>query len=111
MSINVQVVTDYKMMIVNIVARWPGSTHNSRIFDNSRLRARLESGAAPSAWLLGDGGYSCREYLVTPFRRPQTRAEIKYNISHARTRNVVERTFGVWKMIFRVLKIGLTTKR
>lgn len=103
------------MRLVNIVARCPGSTHDSRIFDNSRLRARLElgleSGDLDSSWLVGDGGYACRDYLLTTFRSPTTRAKMEYNLSHARTRNVIERVFGVWKNTFQVLRTGLTTKR
>ena len=61
-SINMQVVCDDKVQLTNIVVRWPGSTHDSRIFDNSRLCAMLERGAY-EGHLLGDNGYACRGYL------------------------------------------------
>ena len=41
-SINVQIVSDADLRISNIVCRWPGSTHDARIFDNSVLCARFE---------------------------------------------------------------------
>ena len=37
-SINVQAVSDSVAFITNIVARWPGSTHDSRIFENSNIK-------------------------------------------------------------------------
>ena len=47
--------------------------------------------------LLGDNGYPCRPYLMTPLVDPQTPPEHRYNASQIRTRNTVERMFGVWK--------------
>ena len=35
-SINVQAVCESDAFITNIVARWPGSTHDSSIFDNNK---------------------------------------------------------------------------
>ena len=40
---------------------------------------------------------------MTPFRDPQTPGERKYNEANARTRAVVERTFGLLKSRFRCL--------
>lgn len=42
-SNNVQVVCDAKMRIRNMVARWPGSTHDSRIRRNSGTFADYEA--------------------------------------------------------------------
>ena len=36
-SINVQAVCESDAFITNIVARWPGSTHDSSIFDNNKI--------------------------------------------------------------------------
>ncbi|XP_063971487.1 putative nuclease HARBI1 [Lytechinus pictus] len=56
-SINVQVVCDQAGKITIIVARWPGSTHDSRIFPECTLKEQLEARADGSEWLLGDSGY------------------------------------------------------
>lgn len=37
-SVNVQVICDAKMYINNIVARWPGSSHDSHIFNSSVIK-------------------------------------------------------------------------
>ena len=48
-------------------------------------------------WILvGDGGYPCLPFLIIPLRNPQTEEEIRYNEIQIRTRQIVERTFGVW---------------
>ena len=108
-SINVQVVCDDQARITNVVARWPGSTHDSRIFDNSQLCALLEEGDI-HGHLVGDNGYACRPYLMTPLLNPQTQAEKNYNYSHIQTRGIIERVFGVWKRRFPCIKEGLRTK-
>lgn len=94
--------------ITNIVARWRGSTHDSRIFNESQIKARFNNNEFRGI-LLGDNGYACLPFLLTPLLNPQTMAEEAYNASHKSTRNTVERCFGQWKMIFKALHRGLTT--
>jgi nuclease HARBI1 len=77
-SINVQSVANADLSFQNIVARWPGSTHDSHIFNQSTLKTRLENGEFRNGVLLGDGGYKLFPYLMTPFRDPKTEDEIKY---------------------------------
>ena len=95
-SINVQAASGPDLQISNIVARWPGSVHDARIFDNSRLCAQLQRGDIPGI-LLGDSGYPCPQYLMTPIHDPQTRPQRNYNVAQIRTRNNVERMFGTCK--------------
>ena len=53
-SINVQVICDAKLSLLNVVARWPGGTHNSFIFQNSCVGTRLQEGTLQSqSHLLG----------------------------------------------------------
>lgn len=109
-SINVQVISDANLQIRDIVARWPGSVHDSTIFNDSHVRAHYEMGTINEGILLGDSGYPLRRYLLTPYLHPETRGQRNYNASHIRTRNCVERMFGVWKRRFPVLSVGLRTK-
>ena len=68
-SINVQVICDAALRITNIVARWHGSTHDSRIFQNSTIATRLRRLRRQRRFhILGDGGYPCLSYLMTPLR-------------------------------------------
>ncbi len=70
-SINVQAVCGPTLEMQYIVARWPGSVHDSRIFNNSRLCAEFEDGRI-NGILLGGTGYACRPYLMTPVANPDT---------------------------------------
>lgn len=94
-SLNTQVVCNSNLEITNIVARWHGSVHDSTIFNNCRLRANFENGAYINGLLLGDSAYPIKKYLVTPLLTLQSAAERLYNESHIRTRNRIERLFGM----------------
>ncbi|XP_064475769.1 putative nuclease HARBI1 [Ornithodoros turicata] len=108
-SINVQAITGPELQFFDIVASWPGSVHDSRIFENSRVRVLYEEGRIPGI-LLGDKGYPCSPFLLTPLSNPRTPPERRYNTSHIKTRNSVERTFGVWKRRFPCLRMKLQNK-
>ncbi|CAI6359742.1 unnamed protein product [Macrosiphum euphorbiae] len=41
-----------------------------------------------------------KPYIFTPLLNPVTNAEKNYNKAHIKTRNIVERVFGVWKRKF-----------
>lgn len=107
-SINVQAVAGQSMKLYD-VALWPGSTHDSRIFRNSRLHAQLEAGQRQGI-LVGDSGYRSMHYMLTPYINPTTRPQAHYNFVQVRTRNVVERTFGALKRRFECLRVGISTK-
>ncbi|KAF9800223.1 hypothetical protein SFRURICE_004436 [Spodoptera frugiperda] len=107
-SINVQVVCDSQLRCLDIVTRWPGSVHDQTIFNNSFLKQRFESGQFGNSLILGDSGYELKQYLLTPFLNPSSPAENLYNEAHIRTRNTVERCFGVCKNRFPVLRRQIT---
>ncbi|XP_059369577.1 putative nuclease HARBI1 [Carassius carassius] len=75
-SINVQMICDADCIITNVEAKWPGSVHDSRIFQASSLSHQLET---------------------------QTEAQHNYNIAHARTRARIEMAFGLIKSRFQCL--------
>ncbi|XP_011858462.1 PREDICTED: putative nuclease HARBI1 [Vollenhovia emeryi] len=104
-SINVQAIVNARLEIIDIVARWPGATHDSTIFDNSRIKASFEAGRFGDGILLGDSGYPNLPYLMTPLNNPATASEQLYNEAQIRTRCVVERAFGIWSRQFAVLNI------
>jgi hypothetical protein len=102
----VQLICDANCYITDVVARWPGSVHDTTIFDNCRVRALLEL-RDTNGYLIGDGGYPCRRYLMTPVLNPATPAEQRYNNVHAFARNCIERTNGILKRRFPCLKYGM----
>lgn len=109
-SINVQAVSSASLLFLNCVARWPGSVHDSTIFSNSRLYGRFERGEISHAYLLGDAGYPVKPYLLTPLAATPTAAQRRYNYAQIRTRNPVERSFGLLKRRFPCLQMGLRIK-
>ncbi|XP_063806565.1 putative nuclease HARBI1 [Pseudophryne corroboree] len=85
------------------VTGYPGGCHDSFILSQSSLFDKFEDGQMPDGWLLGDGGYGCYSWLLTPLSQPDSPAEHSYNHAHKATRNVIERCFGVLKSRFRCL--------
>ncbi|XP_054276396.1 putative nuclease HARBI1 [Macrosteles quadrilineatus] len=109
-SINVQGVCDSSLRLTNIVARWPGSTHDAHIFTSCRLKQEFENGLFGNGVLVGDSGYACSNYLIPPLENPVLREEQLFQESQIRTRNPIERCFGVWKRRFPVLALGIRLK-
>ncbi|XP_042905121.1 putative nuclease HARBI1 [Parasteatoda tepidariorum] len=109
-ALNVQSLADSDLFIRNIVTRWPGSTHDSTVFDHSYLRAHLETEVPFKYHVLGDSGYPLRPYLMTPFLHPTGANQVRYNSTHARARNVVERQYGIWKRRFACLDVPFRCK-
>ena len=109
-SLNIQAVVNASLIFINMVARWQGSAHDANIFAHSYVCARFETGDISGGFLLGDSGYPCKKYLLTPLAATPTVAQQRYNYAHIRTRNVVERAFGVLKRRFPCLRMGLRVK-
>lgn len=76
-AINTQFAIDSDMRILNVNARYPGSTHDTFIWENSRISSLLESNfnlldqrqnIYRNLFLLGDLGYPLRPWLMTPVK-------------------------------------------
>lgn len=102
-AINVQGICDANNIFLNVVVRWPGSTHDAYIWNNCAVSNFLTEEHFNTTWLLGDSAYPLKDHLLTPVLTPTTAAERRYNSAHKRTRCVIERTYGLWKMRFRCL--------
>lgn len=110
-SYNVQAVCDASGKFEDVVCRWPGSTHDSLIFSNSNVRAKFERGDFEGYVLVADSGYGVKNYLIPPLDNPNTPAEVLFNEAQIRTRNIIERVFGMWKRRFPILAYGIRLKR
>lgn len=76
------------MRIRDIVTIWRGSTHDSRVFNESTITQRFENGEFKGR-LIGDSGYTLTPYLFTPILELQSEKDAKYNAAHIATRNTV----------------------
>lgn len=61
--------------------------------------------------MLGDSAYASESYLLTPIINPTPNSsEERYNKAQIKTRNSVERLFGIWKRRFPCLNKRLGNK-
>ncbi|XP_067469452.1 putative nuclease HARBI1 [Thunnus thynnus] len=102
-SINVQMTCDHQLMVTSVEAKWPGLVHDSRIFQESSLGHRFEQGHYDGL-LLGDRGYPCTRFLMTPYPDPQTPPERCFNVALSKCRVRIEMTFEVIKSRFNCLR-------
>lgn len=105
-SINVMLISDANNKIIACNARFPGSVHDSAIWQVSSIRAHLQhrfENGDNTSHLLGDSGYPLEPWLFTPFLNPHNEQETAYNNDLTSTRNVIERTNGILKGRFRCL--------
>ncbi|XP_060561370.1 putative nuclease HARBI1 [Ruditapes philippinarum] len=97
-AINMQGICDSQNIFLNVVVCWPGSSHDAFVSNNSETTMLLEENDYGDSWLLGDSAYPLKRYLLTPVLNFTTQGQIRYNIAHKRTRCIIERTFGLWKV-------------
>jgi hypothetical protein len=117
-TIQKQAVVDRWKHFLDVAVGMLGSTHNSQILRRSALYQQAESGTlfeeginveGFTPYLLGDGGYLLKHWLMTPHRDGRGRAEQRsildrlYNKRLSRGCNVVENAFGILKQSFREL--------
>nr|XP_054931574.1 putative nuclease HARBI1 [Dermacentor andersoni] len=99
-------VCNAKLRILVVDPRFPGSCHDSWVWQHNLLRASLAAQLQPGKYLLGDSGYPLEPWLLVPLpgSHAGTTSEGHYNREHASMRNVVERCIGVLKSKFRCLQ-------
>lgn len=110
-SLNVQTISSSELKVIDIVCRWPGATHDQTIFNNSSIKARFEMGVFKDYCIIGDMGYANTPYLATPLLHCNEPEEQLYNESCIRTRNCVERKYGVLKRRFPCLSCGMQFRK
>ncbi|CAI6371996.1 unnamed protein product [Macrosiphum euphorbiae] len=105
-SINVQLICDSDLKILNVNALFPGSTHDSHVWNNSSVLPLLQdlyTNGLNNIYLLGDSGYPLRPWMLTPIANPTTEADEYFNKQQMSTRSIIERCNGVLKGRFRCL--------
>jgi nuclease HARBI1 len=101
-SLNVQLACDARGIFTNVVCHWPGSSHDSHILKNSELYRNFENGQYTGI-VLGDSGYPCRPWLLTPYLNPQTEVEKLFNSAQKKTRVTIECAIGRLTRRFAIL--------
>ncbi|KAL4582191.1 hypothetical protein LXL04_006733 [Taraxacum kok-saghyz] len=121
---NIMVVCDFNMCFTFVWAGWEGTTHDTRIFNESLQRSELHfPRPMGEKYYVVDAGYpNTRGYLApykgatiryhlpdfqrtqTPALRAPSGAKETFNFRHSSLRNIIERTFGVWKARWAILR-------
>ncbi|KAL5538240.1 hypothetical protein UlMin_046208 [Ulmus minor] len=95
---------------------WEGSVHDARVLREAMSDPAFSFPTPPGEkYFLVDAGYANRRGFLSPYRgtnyylRDRTRLggdrkKELFNYRHASLRNAVERTFGIWKSRFRILR-------
>ncbi|KAJ0488731.1 putative harbinger transposase-derived nuclease domain-containing protein [Helianthus annuus] len=113
---NVLAICDFNMVFTFLVAGWEGVAHDSRILSESLTNANAPFPLPlPDKYYLCDAAYAHTRGFMAPYRnvrywlgdfrrnRALTDKE-KLNHAHAKLRNVIERSYGVLKARFPILK-------
>eukprot|EP01135_Chromosphaera_perkinsii_P006098 Nk52_evm2s397 gene=Nk52_evmTU2s397 len=114
-ALNVQAVCDNSKRFIYVAIR-SGSTPDCSVFSRSQFGRNIESTIPFGMHLVGDGGYSLRNYMMTPYPTEKKdeysyyildKDERHYNYVHSVTRMVIEMAFGILKMRWRALNYEL----
>jgi len=104
-SIQVQALVDEDMVFRDVYIGWPGSVHDFRVLWNSSLYARAGELFGDGSYVLADAGYAALPWLIPAYRDVAlTPAQMVFNTAHATCRGIVERSFGVLKGRWPILR-------
>ena len=109
-SIVMQSVVDHQFKFLDCYIGWPGSVHDARIFNNSDILQNILNNPLDmfpeNHYMIGDSAYTLTSYMLTPYKENGylTEKQKHYNYIQAVTRNIVERTFALFKGRFPRMK-------
>jgi hypothetical protein len=111
---NVLGVVNFDLTFQYTLTGWEGSAHDGKVFRDALTKGL---NIPVGKYYLGDAGYALKPYCLTPYcgtryhlkefaraqEKPQTKEEL-FNLRHSSLRSAVERTFGIVKKRFPILK-------
>uniref|UniRef100_T1IU29 DDE Tnp4 domain-containing protein n=1 Tax=Strigamia maritima TaxID=126957 RepID=T1IU29_STRMM len=107
-SLQVQIICDRHRVIRHVVVGYPGSVHDSRVFNDCTIGKNPEKFLTNGHWIAADSAYRLTQYVMTPFRSNATigsEQERKFfNTYFSHHRVVVEHVNGILKEKFSSLK-------
>ncbi|KAF5443105.1 hypothetical protein F2P56_035693 [Juglans regia] len=116
-SQNVLAACDFDMKFTFIYAGWEGTAHDARLFMDALSRPGIDFPLPPEGYYyLVDSAFPCTLGFMPPYPRVRYHMSDRhsnssfsgyqyyFNYRHSSLQNVIERTFGVLKKRFRILK-------
>ncbi|CAN9498228.1 unnamed protein product [Ophioblennius macclurei] len=100
-SVACQLVCDARGLLLSAETHWPGGLQDTIVLERSALYEQLQN--TKEGWLLGDGRYPLKKWLMTPVDSPESPGELQYNLAHTATHEIVDRTFRAIQTRFRCL--------
>ncbi|KAM8871650.1 putative nuclease HARBI1 [Synchiropus picturatus] len=100
-SVGCQLVCDARGLLLSAETHWPGGLKDIEVLEKSAVFKRVQE--LEEGWLLGDCRYPLRKWMMTPLDCPESPAEFGYNLAHATTHEIVDRTFRAIQTRFRCL--------
>lgn len=109
-SVNLLGVCTAEKTFTYVFAGFPGSAHDSRVFQHSQLKTEIDREpknlfSSPSYHILGDSAFPLSDHVMVPFKDygSLSAKELTFNKKLSKTRVVIENTFGILKSRFRKL--------
>ncbi|KYQ49810.1 Putative nuclease HARBI1 [Trachymyrmex zeteki] len=89
-------ICDWRLKIMNINARYCGSTHDAYIWNNSNVKNAMihlyRRYSNNNFYLVGDSGYSLRPWMMTPIiDAPENSPEAAYNKKQMKVRSLIQK--------------------
>ena len=91
-SLSVQAVCDFKGYFMDLECRWPGSIYDAKVFSNSFVMNKLQSGELPQTfnnllpghnkipnYVIGDPAYHLTPHCMKEFQSCKNDAEVIFN--------------------------------
>ncbi|XP_010412502.1 PREDICTED: putative nuclease HARBI1 [Camelina sativa] len=114
-TMNVLAICNFKMEFIYTYVGTPGRAHDSKILTYCAQNDEYFPTPPEGRYFLVDSGYPNRKGYLSPYRRtryhphqwpggPPTNENEMFNKRHSSLRSVVERTFGVWKGKFAIIR-------
>ncbi|XP_010477692.1 PREDICTED: putative nuclease HARBI1 [Camelina sativa] len=115
-SMNILAICNMDMLFTYAYIGIPGSAHDAKVLMLAMEGNHQFPTPPMGKYYLGDSGYALRPGFLTPYRgeryhpseynraRPPSSHKEMFNKRHSSLRSVIERTFGVWKAKWRVLR-------
>lgn len=98
-AINLQLVCDDEKRIRFYQTGWPGSAHDSVVFDRSKIVKEHGKYFGTNQYLLADAGYGLKPFICTPYRNPaaQLPDHNLFNFLFSKARVATEHVNGLLK--------------
>ncbi|CAI5463696.1 unnamed protein product [Closterium sp. Yama58-4] len=90
-----------------LLASWPGSVNDAKVFNNSKAKRRIEAGGIGNRVIVSDAAYGLKDYTYVPYRATPGQllpdAQAVWNKQQSRARKIVEQVNGRLKTKWRIL--------